>query len=197
MKERRYKEEYRLKTQLDVKTGKPKQIPVYVGDYYRLGAGTDRRAVAVRCLPYLAAFVLSWGAYLMKNSPSSFCIYVLPFACCAAAPVMYAVLGAVSALRAPERMTRVQKETGIARLMRSLLGCCICVSLACLGDMIFMIRNGFAGEWFAAALLLLAAAAGYMGFRAAKAIHNAMTTEPGEAAREAAETAQKPQKDRT
>ena len=130
MKERKLKEEYRLETRLDTRTGKPKQIPVYMGDDYHLGGETDRRRLLSDCLVWLAALMICWFGYLMINSPSSRCIYVLPFASCASIPMLYAGIGAVNALRAPRKMTRLQQETGIARLMRSHLGCAIFLTLA-------------------------------------------------------------------
>lgn len=182
MKERRYKEEYKLITQLDEKTGKPKQIPVYMGDYYAYADGVNRAALAKAGLPYLAAFVAAYGAYMALGSPSSYCIYVLPFACCAVLPLLYAVLGAVSMLRHTGKMTRVQKETGIARLLRSLMGCGVLTAMALLGDVVFMARNGFAGEVLAALCLLAASGCAFVGFDRVRRIHNAMTVIPGKAA---------------
>ena len=189
MKERKYKEEYKLETQLDVKTGKPKQIPVYMGDYYVLAA--PKKEIVKAGLVWLAAHAVCYGAYLLMNSPSSYCIYVLPFACCALIPLLYAVMGAVNALRAPRRMTRVQKETGVARLMRSLMGCGIFTALAALGDGVFMARNGAAGEVPAALALLAASVLAWMGFARVCRLHAGIATEPGLAAQEAQRSASK------
>ena len=182
MKERRYKEEYKLITQLDEKTGKPKQIPVYMGDYYAYADGVGRAALAKAGLPYLAAFVAAYGAYMALSSPSSYCIYVLPLACCAVLPLLYAVLGAASMLRYMGKLTRVQKEKGVARLMRSLMGCGALTALALLGDVVFMVRNGFAGEALAALMLLAASGCAFVGFDKVRRIHNALTVIPGKAA---------------
>lgn len=184
MKERKYKEEYKLVTRLDEKTGKPKQIPVYIGDYYETAA--DRRTMALDCLPWLAGFIACYGVYMALSSPSSYCIYVLPFACCAIIPLLYACIGAMNALRLKGKMTRVQKETGIARLMRSFIGCSVFTALAVLGDVIFMFRNGFAGEWLAALLLAAASVSAWSGFARMRRIYNAMTVIPGRAAQEKA-----------
>ena len=184
MKERKYKEEYKLVTKLDAK-GRPKQIPVYMGDYHAYADGVNRAKLAHAGLPHLAAFVIAYGAYMALGSPSSYCIYVLPFACCAILPLLYAVLGTVNMLRFTGKMTRVQKETGIARLMRSLIGCGAFTALAAFGDAVFMLRNGFAGEALAALLLLYASVSAFMGFNRVRRIHNAMTIIPGKAALEA------------
>lgn len=184
MKERKYKEEYKLVTRLDEKTGKPKQIPVYMGDYYETAA--ERKAIAVDCLPWLAGFIACYGVYMALSSPSSYCIYVLPFACCAIIPLLYACIGAVNALRFTGKMTRVQNETGIARLMRSFIGCGVFTALALLGDLVFMLRNGFAGEALAALMLALSSVCAWCGFAKARRIHNAMTVIPGRAAQEKA-----------
>jgi len=184
MKERKYKEEYKLVTKLDEKTGKPKQIPVYMGDYYAYAQGVSRRGLALACLPGLAAFIALYSGYMALGSPSSYCIYVLPFACCAIIPLLYACIGAVNMLRFAGKMTRVQKETGVARLLRSLIGCGVFTALAELGDMIFMLRNGFAGEGLAALLLMLSSVCAWYGFARIRRIHNAMTIIPGRAAQQ-------------
>lgn len=186
MKERKYKEEYKLVTQLDEKTGKPRQVPVYMGDTYAHAEGVTRGKLAAAALPWLAGFALCYGAYMMLGSPSSYCIYVLPLACCAILPLLYACLGAANMLRFTGRMTRVQKETGVARLMRSFIGCGAFTALAVLGDMVFMLRSGFAGEWPAALLLALSSMCAWCGFAKARRIHNAMTVIPGRAAQEKA-----------
>ena len=97
-------------------------------------------------------------------------------------PLLYAVLGAVNMLRYTGKMTRVQKETGIARLLRSLMGSGVLTAMALLGDVVFMARNGFAGEVLAALCLLAASGCAFMGFDRVRRIHNAMTVIPGKAA---------------
>lgn len=185
MKERKYKEEYKLITQLD-KKGNPCQIPVYMGDYYAYAQKTTRKERARIVLPWYAGFTACYFVYMMLGSPSSYCIYVLPFACCAIVPLLYASLGTANTLRFTGKMTRVQKETGIARLMRSFIGCGVFTALAVLGDVIFMFRNGFAGEWLAALLLAAASVSAWSGFAKVRRIYNAMTVIPGRAAQEKA-----------
>lgn len=189
MKERKYKEEYKLETQLDVKTGKPKQIPVYMGDHYRLGE--EKKGVALACILPLFAYLALYAAYMLLDSASARCIYVMPIAACATIPTLYALLGAVSALRAPEKMTRVQRETGVGRVMRSMMGCGVITALAVIGDAAFVLQNGMAGEGAAFALLVGASAAAWWGFVRSKAIYNGAQVIPGLAAKEAAKAAQK------
>jgi len=192
MKERKYKEEYKLVTKLDEKTGKPKQIPVYMGDYYAYAQGVSRRGLALASLPGLAAFIALYGVYMALSSPSSYCIYVLPFACCAIIPLLYACIGAVNMLRFTGKMTRVQKETGVARLLRSFIGCGVFTALAVLGDMIFMLRNGFAGEGLAALLLLASSVSAWYGFACMRRVVNALTVIPGRAAQETNKAGEQP-----
>ena len=189
MKERKFKEEYKLITQLNEKTGKPRQIPVYMGDYHAYAQGTNRALLAKAALPGLGGLIACYAAYMALSSPSSYCIYVLPFACCAIIPLLYALMGAVNMLRVTGHMTRVQKETGVARLMRSLIGCGVFTAMAALGDVIFMLRNGFAGEGIAALMLMLSSVCAWYGFAQVKRVHNAMTVIPGKAAKEAAQKA--------
>lgn len=189
MKERRYKEEYSLETSMDDK-GRFVQKPVYQGDYYWLPGSMNARTLAKTCLPYLGVFIAVYVLYLRANSPSSRCMYVLPFAACACIPMFYAVMGAFAMLRAPRRMTHVQRENGIGRLMRSCMGCGVLTGIAAAGDIVYMALGGhYAREGFAFAMLAIACIAGFAGFKAAKAVYSALMTETGAAARERAQNA--------
>lgn len=174
MKERKYKEDYRLVTSLDHK-GNPKQTPVYEGDYFMLGAGVSARDMAVACVVLGGVFFAAYVSYLFLNTPSAYCIYVLPVACAAAIPLIYLAIGAVNALRAPEKMTRVQAETGIGRVMKSHLGCGILSGLAAAGDVVFTLVSGrFSEEWPGLLLLTLSCAAAFAGFFAARGIYKGL-----------------------
>ena len=166
------------------------QTPVYQGDYYWLPGSVPTRALAMKGRPYLGAFVVAYMLYLRANSPSSRCMYVLPFAACACVPMFYAVMGAFSMLRAPRRMTRVQRENGIGRFMRSCIGCGVLTGLAVVGDVVYMTVNGlYAREGLAFALLAVACIAAFAGFRTVKPIYDGMKTEAGAAAQERAKKA--------
>lgn len=184
MKERKYKEEYKLETQLDVKTGKPKQIPVYMGDYYLMDA--EKKTLLNAGVPPLAAYFVLYAAYMLLDSPSARCIYVMPIAACATIPTLYAALGALSMMRAPKKMKRVERETGVGRVMRSMIGCGVITALACAGDAVFLLRNGFSGELAAFGALLGACAAAWLGFARSRALYSSVQIIPGLAAKEAA-----------
>lgn len=190
MKERKYKEEYKLVTELD-KKGNPCQIPVYMGDYHAYAKSATRAERAKLLLPWYLGFGVCYFVYMMLGSPSSYCIYVLPFACCAIIPLLYASIGAANMLRFTGKMTRVQKETGVARLMRSMIGCGVFTAMAALGDLVFMLRNGFAGEGLAALMLTLSSVCAWYGFVQVKRVHTAMKIIPGKASKEAQRADQK------
>lgn len=173
MKERKYKGQYKLHTEMDEK-GREKRVAVYQGDYYALDLTVEaKRAFFKRSLIVLAVFAVLYMAYLCLASPSSYCIYVLPFASAAMAPLVYCIMGMVSMLRAPQKMTSVQKEKGIGRVMRSFLGCMVLLFLASLGDLILMIRSQNANEeMIGFALLVCAAVTAVAGFRQTKEVYN-------------------------
>ena len=151
MKERKYKEDYKLITRIDPDTGREKRVAEYVGKYYRIpmeAAALKRFMLA--CIGLFALSFLTLAVYIMLNSPSSYCMYVMPIAAIALFPLLYWGMGLYSMWRAPEKMTSVQKETGVGRVLRSALGC--------IGDIVFLCLGGdFAGEWLA--LLMMAASA--------------------------------------
>lgn len=157
MKERKYKEDWVNETRFDEKTGKEKRIPVYRGDWFRLSAEqTKRRLLPEALLPWIGftALVL---LYLKLNFPGATTLYVFLPAGLSLFPALYWLLGIVVFFRAEEKMTRLQKENGIGRILRSAAGCAICSLAALTGNIVFL----FAGlqaekEWPGTLMLLLA-----------------------------------------
>ena len=172
MKERRYKEDYGLETYFDDK-GREKRRPVYRGKWYRLDDNdADYRKKA------LLPFILCAAAYLIymkMNTPSGRCMYVLPLAACALIPLVYWAMGIVTLWRNPPAMTRLQKETGPGRVLRSAAGCGILLAMACVGDLIFALTSPFAresGELKGLVTLAASAACALGGFVRAKEVFN-------------------------
>ena len=171
MKERKYKEDYRIEVTLDER-GRDRRRAVYQGDDFYLPENAGRLWTHAGMFAVYAALYL---AYLLLNSPGSYCIYVMPIAACAVIPSAYWSMGLISMLRAPQKMTSTQKEKGIGRVMRSAMGCMVLLLTACVGDVIFMARNGncFA-ELPAFALLVCAGMAALGVFRYVKGLYNAI-----------------------
>lgn len=175
MKERRLKEDYVLEEYIDER-GREKRRSVYRGKWYRLAADAQgkkklRLYSALGCACFAALYFL----YMKLSTPSAWCMYVLPIAAAALIPLLYWAMGFVSMLRAPQVMTRVQRETGVGRVMRSAMGCMILLGTAAVGDVIFMIcRANWAAEAPGFALLVCAAAVALSAFRYAKQHYDAV-----------------------
>jgi len=172
LKERKYKEDYGFETYFDDK-GREKRRAVYKGDYFALDAG-DRKAKAAPFIPFAlcAAFYL---IYMKLNTHSGRCMYVLPLAACALIPLVYWAMGLVSSLRAPEKMTRLQMETGPGRILRSSVGAGVFLAMAAVGDVIFVLTSPTArqnGEIIGLCLLAAAAASALGGFTRARSAYN-------------------------
>ena len=58
-----------------------------------------------------------------------------------------------------KRMTRVQKETGVGRVLRSAAGCAVLILAALAGVLVFLFSGGDAAREWPGALMLLAAGA--------------------------------------
>ena len=176
MKERKYKEDYKLITRIDPDTGREKRVAEYVGKYYRIpmeAAALKRFMLA--CIGLFALSFLTLAVYIMLNSPSSYCMYVMPIAAIALFPLLYWGMGLYSMWRAPEKMTSVQKETGVGRVLRSALGCMIFPALACIGDIVFLCLGGdFAGEWLALLMMAASAVSAGMCFVQARRVFNSI-----------------------
>lgn len=167
MKERKYKDDWYNEVSLDDR-GREKRTPVYRGSWFRLPAAYPKKALLLRAaLPWLCFAVLLF-LYFRLDFPGTRVLYVFLPAALALFPGLYWFLGIVSFLRAPEKMTRLQKETGIGRVLRSAVGCAVFCCAALVGDLV-LLCTGAAGEWpgtlliLAAALTALAAALFFRG----------------------------------
>jgi len=170
VKERRYKEDYRLEEYIDER-GREKRRAVYRGPYFAMDA-EKRSAFLKAALPCAALFAALYLLYMKLSTPSAYCMYVLPVAACAVIPYLYWVMGLYTLIRAPLRMTRLQKETGAGRVLRSASACMFFIGAACAGDLIYMavsLGSGFARELPGFALLLGAALCAAFCFGRAKA----------------------------
>lgn len=139
MKERKYKEDYSLRSFINEK-GKEKREAVYQGDYFRFENGEkERKKLLIWAAGSALIFFLLYFAYMKMNTPGGRCMYVMPIAACALIPFVYWCRGLYALLRAPERMIRLQKENSTGRILRSCIGCALLLFMACLGDILFMI----------------------------------------------------------
>ena len=157
MKERKYKEDWVNETRFDEKTGKEKRIPVYRGDWFHLSAEqTKRRLLTEALLPwigYIALIVL----YMKLNFPGTAVLYVFIPVGLSLFPALYWLMGIAAFFRAEDKMTRLQKENGIGRILRSAAGCAIFSMAALLGNIVFLFAASQAEkEWPGTLMLLLA-----------------------------------------
>lgn len=175
MKERKYKEEYVLESYVDER-GREKRRAVYRGSYYHIAAqGEARKKLNLYAVGSCVLFVLFYLIYMKLSTPSAWCMYVLPVAAAALIPLYYWCMGLFSMLRAPEKMTRTQRENGIGRVMRSAMGCMILMFIALVGDVVFLARGAsFSAEWPGFAVLLCAAMTATGAFRYVKGHYNAV-----------------------
>ena len=143
MKERRYRDSYRLVTEADPRTGKPREVAEYAGDYYRFPAGGA--SARQRALRSGGGVVLYWAlaiVHLRLCRVTGNCMYALVPFMLGLIPGAYALMGLWTALRVDGRMTVVQMESGPGRLVRSALGCGIFSALGAAGCAICLTVSG-------------------------------------------------------
>lgn len=157
MKERKYKEDWFSETRFDEKTGKEKRVPVYRGDWFHLPqAMSGRRLFPEALIPWIG-FTALILLYLKLNFPGATVMYVFLPVGLSLFPALYWLLGAAALLRSEEKMTRLQKENGIGRILRSAAGCAICILAALLGNTVYLLTGSQAEkEWPGTLMLLLA-----------------------------------------
>lgn len=179
MKERKYKDQYRVVAEPDARTGSPRGRAEYSGAYYRYPAGSPaprRRALGLGA--GLALFWLFALAYLRLGRTTSRCAYALLPMIAALLPGAYGLIGAFSLLRAPERMTVLHREKGPGRAVRSALGCGILCAAGAVGCAVFLSLSARWGEgWIDCALAAAASAAAWMCFARARRDYNALEAE--------------------
>lgn len=160
VKERRYRRHYRIVTDVDPRTGRPREIAEYAGEYHRFPAGSPSpRRRAARLGGWHALYWLSALAYLRAARVTGRCIYALVPFMAGVLPAVYGLMGLWALARAPERMTVVQLESGPGRLARSALGCGGFSAAGALGCAVFLSVHGRWGAGWPEPLLAGAAAA--------------------------------------
>lgn len=180
MKERKFKEQYKLVDELDDR-GHIKRTAVYTGRYYEWPADTapTRRHRILWLCAMLASAACILG-YLLANTPGSRCIYVLPVLMISLFPTMYGAMGAVSVLRQPVKLTVIQRENGIGRLVRSSFGTALSSAIALAGDIVFMCLSAQPmAEAGGTALIALGSAVGWLCFLDVRKGWHAMRELPG------------------
>ncbi|MGN0746363.1 MAG: hypothetical protein ACI4ML_06805 [Aristaeellaceae bacterium] len=178
MKERKYKEDYRLETRLTDR-GREKRVAVYQGEWYVPGNQQDWTQARRFGLGGWVALAVCYAAYMRLSTPSAWCMYVLPVAAAGVIPALYWVMGLFALLRCPSPMIRTQREKGIGRVMRSSLGCMVLLGMAALGDVVFLAVGGQAlSELPGFALLACCAAVSAGCFFRVKAAYNGMRAVP-------------------
>ena len=179
MKERKYKEDYGFRTYIDDR-GREKREAVYQGEYFRYAAGAEEKKKSLLFAAICAGlFLIFYFIYMKLNTPSAYCMYVLPLAACALIVLVYWLMGIFSMWRAPEKMTRLQKENGIGRVLRSSVGCGVVLTIACIGDIIYMLfslRGSFTKEIPGFAMLCCAAMAAVGCFVRIRETYNRIVT---------------------
>ena len=158
MKERKYKEDWINETRIDEK-GREKRVPVYRGELFTLPSGRNRQQLFLLALLPWIGFLTLLILYFMLDFPGARVLYVFLPAALSLFPCLYWVMGVWGILRAPEKMTRVQKETGIGRVLRSAAACAILSCAALIGEAVFLFSGGDASREWPGALMLAACAA--------------------------------------
>ena len=95
--------------------------------------------------------------YYKLNFPGATILYVFLPAGFSLFPALYWALGIAGLFRTDEKMTRLRKENGVGRILRSAAGCAVCAFAALLGDIVYLLAGSLAGkEWPGTLMLALA-----------------------------------------
>ena len=181
MKERKYKEDWANETRFDEKTGKETRVPVYRGPWFHGASGQERRSLLIRAFLPWAGFVLLTVLYFRLGFPGATVLYVFLPAATGLFPALYWLLGIGGLARAPEKQTRLQKENGAGRILRSSAGCMACAFAAILGDLVLLLSGADAArEWPGTLMLLGAAAAAFAAMSLFRQVNRKWTGNGGD-----------------
>lgn len=157
MKERKYKEDWINETRFDER-GKETRVPVYRGSLFSLPPDQNRRKLLLYALLPWVGYVTLVILYFRLDFPAARVMYVFLPAALGLFPCLYWALGVWALLRAPEKMTRLQKENGVGRVLRSAAGCLICSAATLIGETVFLLSGGSASREWPGIIMLLSAA---------------------------------------
>jgi len=149
MKERKYKDDWQTEVRWDQEKDREKRVPVYRGDWFSLSGKEPRKALQkARLLAGLLwlGYVGLLLVYFLLNFPGATTLYVFLPAALSLFPAFYWLLGFFALLRLRERMTRLQKENGPGRVLRSGAGCFLLSAAALTGDLVLMTAGGQASR---------------------------------------------------
>ncbi len=145
MNRKRYRELYRVYKQIDPATGKEKMQVRYVGGHFVLPASAPPKGrVLLICGLALLAHVAAFLAAGLLNNAGSRCFYVLPFFLFQFMPAVYGIRGLITFWQAPARMTELQKEESVERMLHSGYGIAVLGALCVVSDAAFMLSGGAA-----------------------------------------------------
>ena len=173
MKQKRYMDDWVNETRID-EHGREKRLPVYRGDWYVLPL-TEREKKK--------ALVISGGlwavcfgtliAYYLASFAGVSTIYVFVPSALGLFPMLYWQIGILYlAFSAPQKQTRQQKESGIARIVRCTAGLMALNMITVIADLVhmFILPDIAAGELPGFCLLLAGLAGAVLAWRHSKAI---------------------------
>lgn len=170
MKARKYKESYRLRDGIDAKTGRDRRTAEYAGAWYVFpdGAAEPKRRAARLAVP-VAAYWLAALAYLKTAGVTGCYMYALVPFLLGLFPGAYALMGLYAYARAPRRMTVVQRENGVARVLRSGVGCGAFSAVGAAGAIACLFAaRGWRDGWYEPLLMAAAACAAFRAFALAR-----------------------------
>ncbi|MBQ6399022.1 MAG: hypothetical protein IJI21_02770 [Clostridia bacterium] len=169
MKERKYKEDWINETRFE--GSREKRVPVYRGPLFVFEGGASGKSLALRGLILWGLYLALLLAYFRLDFPGTRALFVFLPAGLSLFPCFYWALGLWGLFRAPEKMTRLQKENGPGRVLRSAVGCGACSLGAVIGDAVFLLTGGSAAAEWPGLLMLLAV--GGVAFAAAAVFREA------------------------
>ena len=182
MKERKYKEDWINETRVDDQ-GRERRVPVYKGSFFALRRGQEKKKLLLSALLPWFAYLVLVILYFRLDFPGARVMYIFLPAALSLFPCLYWAMGIWTLYRMPDRMTRLQKENGIGRVLRSSVGCAIFSSAALIGEIIFLLTGGnTTREWPGVLMLLAADMSALFTLRAFRTVHNQLTEERSEPA---------------
>ena len=156
MKAKRYKEDYVL---TDVPGARTRGV-VYRGAIFVLTPKRSPKREALKRVPAACLCLLGALGLLRFGGEAARRGTVLLPAILALFPCAYWLMGLAALFRTPNRMTRLQREQGAGRALRSAVGCALCLAVSTVAALVYGARTG---DFVALGFCLLALASAAFG----------------------------------
>lgn len=141
MKKKEIQKLYRLEPEMSAR-GKVKEVPVYIGGYYKLGDGeTSYKKVALRLMALLLATLMCFVLVALPDPQGLRQLYIaLPYVTLFL-PYVFSIVGSLTIYNVKGDMNEVQYADGMNRIVRNSIAARVILVMVAISEIAFVAFN--------------------------------------------------------